>query len=202
MCPVTYCLAAAQRSCLCGPAHGSCPCGPASNRPLRPIGTDVRIYHVSLIDLNLAKSCILANYAYRTGMCASAQALEVCNAGSLGARTGTSGWAVRFAEFESIQIRHCGPNKKSDNAVVFDFPFWPPVLEVSARCSVLTYMSLTLSLASLLPCQLAGQLIPWCLSVCVINVSRYIIKLPFHSGILIADVSPGERELDLSLICE
>ena len=46
MCPVTYCLAVAQRSCLCGPAHGSCPCGPASNRPLRPIGTDVRIYHL------------------------------------------------------------------------------------------------------------------------------------------------------------
>ena len=45
MCPVTYCLAVAQRSCLCGPAHGSCPCGPASNRPLRPIGTDVRIYY-------------------------------------------------------------------------------------------------------------------------------------------------------------
>ena len=45
MCPVTYCLAVAQRSCLCGPAHVSMTCGPASNRPLRPIGTDVRIYY-------------------------------------------------------------------------------------------------------------------------------------------------------------
>ena len=46
MCPVTYCLAVAQRSCLCGLAHmrGSMPCGPASNRPIRPSGTDARIY--------------------------------------------------------------------------------------------------------------------------------------------------------------
>ena len=37
---------AAQRSCLCGPAHGSMPCGPASSRLLRPSGTDARFYHL------------------------------------------------------------------------------------------------------------------------------------------------------------
>ena len=38
---------AAQRPCLCGPAHGSMSCGPASNKPVRPSGTDARIYHMS-----------------------------------------------------------------------------------------------------------------------------------------------------------
>ena len=36
---------AAQRPCLCGPAHGSMSCGPAYNKPVRPSGTDARIYH-------------------------------------------------------------------------------------------------------------------------------------------------------------
>ena len=50
MCPVTYCLAVAQRSCLCGPTHGSCSCGPASNRPVRPSGTDACIYcHIAAV---------------------------------------------------------------------------------------------------------------------------------------------------------
>ena len=64
MFPVTYCLAVAQRSCLCGPAHVSMACGPASNRPLRPIGTDVRIYYLHGIGMQQRTTIAQCRYRY------------------------------------------------------------------------------------------------------------------------------------------